>query len=248
LANLFAQVGKDAWETMTLVVSDMRILIRHKSTVRKFIVLESSDRDGSLALIMRREGVSTYRTSWTTRPDESEPRRTDFQEARSKSKRVTIHQSGRMNYHENGRTIFIEPLTRTTQVVPVYGYRVPSLEKLDLHAGAIAKEDVALDLSDLEDGPVSFSLFVGPKEFAPTGRAMNLNYDAEGYSVVISIDPVPFAVPRGLNDHFTTITPDRGPFLQQQMAEDQAMICYPGRSQGPLVQSCTNQTERASFG
>ena len=101
---------------MTLVVSYMRILIRRKSTVRKFIVLESSDRDGSLALIMRREGVSTYRTSWTTRPDESEPRRTDFQEARSKSKRVTIHQSGRMNYHENGRTIFIEPLTRTTQV------------------------------------------------------------------------------------------------------------------------------------
>ena len=50
LANLFAQVGKVAWETMTLVVSYMRILIRRKSTVRKSIVLESSDRDGSLAL------------------------------------------------------------------------------------------------------------------------------------------------------------------------------------------------------
>lgn len=121
--------------------SSMRILVRYQDTFRKFVVLESSDRDGSLTLVLRREGVGTSRASWSTKPGEQEPTEIVFQEPRPKSKRMTVHQSGRVNYHENGRTIFIEPLTRTTRVFCIYGYRVPALEKLDLHSNPKATED-----------------------------------------------------------------------------------------------------------
>lgn len=111
----------------------MRILIRYGLTTRKFMVLETSDRDGSLSLTMRREGVSTLRTSWSTRSGEQEPKTTAFNQPGPKNKRITIHQSGRVNYHENGNYIFIAPLTQTTKPFPIYGYRVPALDKLDVH-------------------------------------------------------------------------------------------------------------------
>lgn len=204
----------------------MRILVQYKVTIRKFVVLESSDRDGSLTLVMRREGTNTSEASWSTKPGGNTPTQTDLEEPRRKSKRVTVHQSGRVNYHENGRAIFIEPLTRVTRVVPIYGYRVPALTRLDLHSAEVAEDDVVVDLSDLDDGPVSFSVFIGPKDFVPAGRGIKLAYEDEGYSLAISIDEKPFAVPGGYEDHFTTLTLEAGPFKDQQMEENQALIAY----------------------
>jgi hypothetical protein len=204
----------------------MRILIRHRSSTLKFMVLETSDRDGSLSLTIRREGVSTSRTSWSTRPEEQEPKITELDKLSPKNKRITIHQSGRVNYHQNGNSIFIAPLTQTTQPFPIYGYRVPALDKLDVHDEDIAEEDAIFDLSDMPEGPASFSVLLGPGDFTPQGRAIKLGFEAEGYSVTVQVDPVTFAVPADLNEHFTTLTPDRGLFPQQQMAEDQAMISY----------------------
>lgn len=203
----------------------MRILVQHSGALRKFVVLESSDRDGSLTLVMRRDGVSHSRASWSTKPGDQGPKQLDFQAPCSKNKRITIHQSGRINYHENRRTIFIDPLTRVTRIFPVYGYRVPNLSRLDLQTEGVAADDAVVDLSDL-DGPVSFSVFIGPKDFIPPGRAIKLAYEAEGYAVVISLDSVPFMVPAGYEDHFTTLTPETSPFDEQQVAEDQALISY----------------------
>lgn len=204
----------------------MRILIRYGSIIRKFIVLETSDRDGSLSLIVRRDGVSTSRTTWSTRPGEQETKTTEFDQPRPKNKRITIHQSGRVNYHENGHTVFVAPLTQTTQPFTLYGYRVPALDRLDVHDEDVAEEDAVLDLTDLPDGPVSFSVILGPIDFATNGRAVKMGYEAEGYSVTLQVEPVSFAVPPDLEHHFTTLTPDRGLFPQQQMEEPQAMISY----------------------
>ncbi len=190
------------------------------------MVLETSDRDGSLSLTIRREGVSPSRISWSTRPQEHEPKTTEFYTPSPKNKRITIHQSGRVNYHQNGNSIFIAPLTKTTQPFSIYGYRVPALDKLDVHNKDIAEEDAIFDLSDLPEGPASFSVLLGPGDFTPQGRAITLGYEAEGYSVTVQVDPVTLVLPADLNEHFTTLTPDRGLFPQQQMAEDQAMISY----------------------
>lgn len=204
----------------------MRILIRYGSNILKFMVLKTSDRDGSLSLTIRREGVSTSRTSWSTKSGEQEPKTTAFNQSRPKNKRITIHQSGRVNYHENGNYIFIAPLTQTTQPFPIYGYRVPALDKLDVHDEDIAEEDAVFDLSALPEGAISFSVILGPRDFTSQGRAIKLGYEAEGYSVTLQVDPVTFAVPADLNQHFTTLAPERGLFPEQQMAEDQAMISY----------------------
>lgn len=204
----------------------MRILIRYGSTIRKFMVLETSDRDGSLNLTVRRKGVSRSQATWSNKPGEQDPRTTEFERPRPNNKRVTIHQSGRVNYHGHGSTIFIAPLTRTTQPFPIYRYRVPALDKLDVHDKDVAEEDAVLDLSDLSAGPVSFTVLLTPKDFIPQGRAVKLTYEAEGYSVLIQVEPVAFAVPADLHQHFAMLIPHRGLFPDQQMAEDQAMISY----------------------
>lgn len=190
------------------------------------MVLETSERDGSLSLIIRRNGVSRSPTVWTTKQGEQELKAIEFDPPRSKSKRITIHQSGRVNYHENGNTIFVAPLTQTTQPFPIYRYRVPALDKLDVHDEDIAKEDAVFDLTDLCEGPVSFSVILGPRDFSLDGRAITLGYQAEGYSMTFQVDPVTFAVPSGLDQHFVTVTPKSGLHPQQQMAESQAMISY----------------------
>ena len=190
------------------------------------MVLETSNRDGSLSLTIRREGVSKSRTTWSTTTGEQEPKTTEFDPLRPKNKRITIHQSGRVNYHENGSTIFVAPLTQTRQPFPVYAYRVPALDRLDIHDGDIAAEDAVFDLTDLPKGPVSFSVILGPRDFTPHGRSIKLGFEGEGYSITLQVDPVTFAVPPDLDQHFTTLTPERGLFPKQQMAECQAMISY----------------------
>lgn len=204
----------------------MRIFIRYGSINRKFMVLKTSDRDGSLSLTIRREGISTLRTTWSTRPGVQEKKIIEFDSPQPKNKRITIHQSGRVNYHENGSTIFVAPLTQTTQPFPIYGYRVPALDRLDVNDEEIAEEDAVFDLTDLPEGPVSFSVILGPGDFTPHGRAIKLGYEAEGYSMTLQVDPVTFAVPSDLDQHFTTLTPGEGLFPQQQMEECQAMISY----------------------
>ncbi|MGE8452417.1 MAG: hypothetical protein ACN6OP_17710 [Pseudomonadales bacterium] len=216
----------------------MRILIQHHGKVRKFVVVESSDRDGSLTLVMRRDGVNTSGVSWSTKPGEREAMHQDFEMPRPKNKRITVHQSGRVNYHENGSTIFIEPLTRTTKAFCIYCYRIPALHKLDLHAEDTGTEDAIFDLSSFGNSPVSFSVLIGPASFTPPENALKLTYGAEGYSIVIAVDSEPFPVPAGYEEHFTTLVPQRGPFLEQQMAEDQALICFHRAitgSQGPVL-------------
>ncbi|NBS15818.1 MAG: hypothetical protein EBT06_03960 [Gammaproteobacteria bacterium] len=204
----------------------MRVIIQNNGGLRKLLVVASSDRDGSLTLVMRREGVSRSRVSWSTKPGEQEPTQLSFDKPRPKNKRITVHQSGRVNYHENGHTIYIEPLTLITQGTCIYCYRVPSLHKLDLHTEEVDEEDAIMDLSDLGNAPVSFSVWIGTAAFMPPGKAIKLTYDVEGYSIAIEVDAEPFPVPEGYEDHFVAIIPERGPFLDQQMAEDQAMISF----------------------
>ncbi|RDI19070.1 hypothetical protein DFR41_11352 [Pseudacidovorax intermedius] len=204
----------------------MRILIRYGSITRKFMVLETSDRDGSLNLTVRREGVSTSRKRWSTNSAGQEQKIIEFSSPRPKNKRITIHQSGRVNYHENGKTIFVAPLTQVTQAFALYGYRVPALDRLDLHDEEVAGEDAVFDLPHLPEGPVSFSVILGPVDFSPQGRSIKLEYKAEGYSITFLVDPVTIAVPSALDLYFTTFTPERGLFLQQQMSEGQALISY----------------------
>jgi len=204
----------------------MRILIQHNDNIRKFLVLESSDRDGTLTLVATRECVDSSGVSWSTQPGGQEPKQREFDPPLPKSKRVTIHQSGRVNYHENRQRIFIEPLTCTTCVTCIYCYRVPALSALDLFAGPVAKEDVIFDLSEVDDESLSFSIFLGPADHVPPGKAIKLTYDNQRYSIAVSVDRLPFPVPSGYERCFITITPSQGLFLEQQIEEDRALVSY----------------------
>lgn len=203
----------------------MRIIVQHGGVLRQFAVIESSGRDGSLTIVMQRNGETHLRAVWTSRPAEQSIQKVEYQTPRLKSKRISIHQSGRINYHENRRIIFVEPLTRVTRIFPVYGYLVPNLSKLDLHTKLPVDDDVVIDLSDL-DGPVSFTIVLGPKNHIFSGRALKLAYEAEGYALVICVDQAPSMVPAGYENHFVSFTQESGLFDRQQMAEDQALIAH----------------------
>lgn len=200
----------------------MRILIGHKGCLRKFVVIESSPRDGSLSLVIRRDGASSSRVTWTADLKAFKP----HQVSCSNNKRITIHQTGRVNYHESGKSIFIEPLTRTNKLTYLYGYRVPTLDRLDLHPEKPSDEDAVFDLSELGDNPVSFSIFIGPPNILLPDKSVHLNYEEEAYSLSIALDEELAAAPLSDEDCFITLTPREGLFLEQQMQEDQAMICY----------------------
>lgn len=204
----------------------MRILLRHGSVIRKFMNFETTDRDGSLIMTIRRDGHSSSRMTWSTATGEHVPAASECDTPRPKSKKITIHQTGRVNYHQNGRSIYIAPLTKTERPFQIYGYRIPSLDKLDECEGKEAADDVVVDLVSLPAGPVSFSVLIAPIDFNPSSHAVKLSYEAEGYSVVVQLDAVTLSAPKGLENHFITLTPSAGLFAEQQMAEDQAMIAH----------------------
>ncbi|MBN5149592.1 hypothetical protein JY458_01195 [Stenotrophomonas maltophilia] len=204
----------------------MRILVRHGSVIRKLMTLETTDRDGSLIMTIRRDGHSTSRTSWSTATNEAVPVTFEFDRPKPKNKKITIHQSGRVNYHQNGRSIYIAPLTKTERPFQIYGYRVPALDKLDECESTDTVEDVIVDLTNLPAGPISFSVIIAPIEFSPSSHAVKLTYEAEGYSVVVQLDAVTLAAPEGLEDQFITLTPSAGLFAEQQMTEGQAIIAH----------------------
>ena len=213
----------------------MRVLIRYQDQLRKFAVIDVSPRDGSVILVLRREGASAHRARWTIgrEPSVVEVRPT---EGDSKSKRVTIHQSGRVNFHWGRPPIFIEPLFKTTKTSSVCAYRVPDLGKLDAHAGEPAAEDVVFDLSDLGDGPVTFLLQVGPTTINPAGRAVKLSYEQDGYALIVEVAQDAVPIPAGYEQHFITFAPEQGLFPAQQMPEDLALLHYHQLRNGALNQ------------
>lgn len=216
----------------------MRILVRHGSTIRKLMTFETTDRDGSLIMTIRRDGHSSSRTSWSTATNGTAPVTSEFDTPKPKNKKITIHQSGRVNYHQNGRSIYIAPLTKTEQPFQIYGYRVPALDKLDECESTGTAEDAIIDLTSLPAVPISFSVLIAPIEFNSSSHAVKLSYEAEGYSVVVQLDAVTLAAPEGLEDHFITLTPNAGLFAEQQMAEGQAMIAHHqalNKTVGPIV-------------
>jgi len=214
----------------------MHILIRHQNQLRKFVVIDISPRDGSVVLVLRREGASVQRARWSSGSEMRGPEKVEISEPTPKSKRMTIHQSGRVNFHWGMAPIFLEPLVRTTKVTPLCGYRVPSLERLDVHAETPTDEDVVFDLTELGNGPITFLFQIGPPKTVPEGVAVKLAYEAEGYALIIAIAQGEPPIPADFEDHFITFTPSLGAFPEQQLREDVALLTYHQSRNGVLSQ------------
>src|SRR6266699_1339557 len=174
----------------------MRVLVAHGGRLFRFVNIDSSTRDGSLNVTIRRDGKSTFNLVWGTRPGTEQPVRRDFDAARAKSKEITVHQSGRINFHEIKKSIYIEPLTEVTATTFIYRYRIPAITRLTEFNRKPDPEDGEFNLSDLRDEPVSFSIYLGPAAMTPPRRAIKLAYLGK-YALAISVDDAPFAVPSG---------------------------------------------------
>jgi len=88
----------------------MRVLIGHRGRRYRFLGVDSSTRDGSLNITVRRAGTSAFSYRWEAQAGAAEPVRVDFTPQRAKNKKITVHQSGRINFHETGESIYVEPL------------------------------------------------------------------------------------------------------------------------------------------
>lgn len=203
----------------------MRVLIAHSGRLFRFVNIDSTTRDGSLNVTIRRDGKSTFNLLWGTSPGTEQPVRRDFDPARAKSKEITVHQSERINFHEIKRSIFVEPLTEVTATTCIYRYRIPAITRLTEFSQQPDPEDAEFNLNDLNDESVSFSIYLGPAGMVPPGQAIKLAYLGK-YALAISVDDVLLAVPSGHEIYFTTMKPERRIFDSQSIDEDAALIAY----------------------
>ena len=203
----------------------MRLLIAHGGRRYRFLNIESSTRDGSLSITIRRDGKSRTTYRWGTRSGEETPVERQYSPERPKNKKITIHQSGRINFHEIGRSIYVEPLTSTTKTAWIYCYRIPKISRLTSFDSQPGPEDAEFDLSDLPDEEQSFALFLAPEAVAPDARAIKLAYLSR-YALVVVAETPPYVPPKEFLEHFVTLKPEVGTLGAQAMAEDEALIAY----------------------
>jgi len=203
----------------------MRLLVVHGGRRYRFLNIDSSTRDGSLSITVRRDGKTRLTYQWGTRPGDETPVQIELSPERAKTKEITIHQSGRVNFHEIGRSIYIEPLTVISKVAWIYRYCIPKISRLTPFDSEPDSEDFELDLSDLADETQSFSLFVGPETMAPNARAIKLTY-LKRYALIVALDVQTYVPPAELSEHFVTLKPEVGITNAQAIAEDQALIAY----------------------
>lgn len=203
----------------------MRILVVHAGQRYRFLNIDSSTRDGSLVITVRRDGESRVTYRWGTRPEVETPVQAELSPGRLKNKKITIHQSGRINFQDIGRSIYIEPLTAITKAACIYRYRIPKISRLTPYDSSPAVEDCDFDLSALADESLSFSLFVGPTNVASNTHAVKLAYLSR-YALLIALDTETYIPPSDSLEHFVTLKPESGIVGSQVMSEDQALIAY----------------------
>jgi hypothetical protein len=203
----------------------MRLLVVHAGQRYRFLNIDSSTRDGSLVITVRREGESRITYQWGTRPEVQTPVQAELPPGRLKNKKITIHQSGRINFHDIGRSIYIEPLTAITKTTCIYRYRIPKISRLTPFNSAPAAEDCDFDLNTLADESLSFSLFVGPTNVASNTHAVKLAYLSR-YALLIALDTETYIPPSDFLEHFVILKPESGTVGSQVMSEDQALIAY----------------------
>lgn len=203
----------------------MRLLIAHGGRRYRFLNIDSSTRDGSLSITIRRDGKSRTTYQWGTRPGEETPIQIELSPERAQNKEITIHQSGRINFHEIGRSIYVEPLTSITKTAWIYRYRIPKISRLTSFDSEPGPEDAEFDLNGLPDEAQSFSLLIAPEATAPAGHAVKLAY-LKRYALIVILDASPYSPPAELFEHFVTLKPDVGTTGTQAMAEHDALIAY----------------------
>lgn len=203
----------------------MRVLIVHGNRRFRFLNVESSPRDGSLSLTVRRDGTSQMKYRWLVGPGDPSPKQVEIPKDELRDKRITIHQSGRVNFHELGRHIYLEPLTRLSVAACIYKYRLPRISALSQFDQPPEPEDCEFDLSDLPDEALSFSIYMGPEAVAVQQRGIKLSY-LQRYALTVAVDAEPFIPPPEFNEHFVTIKPEFGTVQTQAISEDEALIQY----------------------
>jgi hypothetical protein len=203
----------------------MRLIVAHGGRRYRFLNIDSTTRDGSLNITVRRDGKSLTTYQWGTRPGEANPTQIELSPERANNKEITVHQSGRVNFHEIGRSIYIEPLTTIEKTSWIYRYRIPKISRLTPFNSAPDPEDCEIDLSDLVDEAHSFSLFIGPESIAPDTRAIKLGY-LKRYALIVVLDAQTYVPPPEFTDHFVTLKPEVGTCNSQTISEDQALIAY----------------------
>ncbi|MDP3865930.1 hypothetical protein [Rhodoferax sp.] len=121
-----------------------------------------------------------------------------YEEAKPKTKRISIHTSGVVNVHDTASPtrIFIPCLLDLNAPILVVGYVVPKIDALDITE--VGKGDHVIVFPDENSGPVAFEFHAVPAT-APTLPGEHWRLIVEGrYGVVCTlVDPATVARPHG---------------------------------------------------
>lgn len=204
----------------------LRILIQYNERLYSFININCSQRDGSLNITLRRDGLSSIRASWSNLAGDETPKHIDVGVPQEKNKKITIHQSGRINLPDlRHYPIYIEPLVSISKAFAFCAYRIPRISALSIFSKQVNENDLIIDLSSLPDTPQSFDLVIAPAGFIFNGLIAKVEYLHKFAFCVFYNNPV-IPVREGFEEHFITHSIGIGLFKEQQISEDVALIGY----------------------
>lgn len=199
----------------------MRLLLRSNSGLHRLATVDVSNRDGSVNVKFPRRGASSSRETW--RLGEAQTPRASVAGG-LRSRKITIHATGRVNDDRRRDPIFLEPLTRTSVPSVVAHYRFPSVEGLDRYEGTPEEDDLVWDeFMDYGVGPGCVTLTVAPPSYVPTSPSVRFDY-YHRFTLLFTVTDIEAALPSDLSDHFVHLAPGPGPFAQQVIKEDLALV------------------------
>jgi hypothetical protein len=198
------------------------VFIEKDGTYYKFINCKIEPNDGSFYVTLLRDGENSE--SLTFDSDELTPVAIVHDSPRKKMVRISYHSSGCVlyRYTEIGSNYF-EPISLLTKPNIFAAWSIPEIEKLD-KVDSIHEEDFVININGV-NGRIELTLIIAPWQQEIEGEHFAIRYEEILSLIVIPTIPSVSISPE-LSDHFITLAPSAGPYQQQAMENDQALIKY----------------------
>jgi hypothetical protein len=208
------------------MASTMRLLVKHSGVLRRVASIDIAKHDGSINLALVRSGFNLSGWCWDSTC--SGHTIVEYDEPKSKTRRVTVHTSGRVNFHcsSNPGIIFIPCLLDIVETVALCAYIVPRVERLD-SIEASSSNDHVIELDDGFEGKLVFEFVVVPSDSPLIGEEVWRCIIEGRYGLVCRLfSRVEIEAPNEVPPEAFTLIRPSSILPEQQIPEDIAFIRF----------------------
>lgn len=177
--------------------------------------------DGSLYLILVRDGVSDH--SISRDKASSEPQRQNFSSPRSKTKKISYHASGLVRFHDtNIQSTIREPISAIMSINPLVSYVLPNIEKLNI-ISKITDTDFVFELKEVR--PIQFSFIIAPWQHVSHEINCSIRFQ-ELFALIVEVSSPECEIAPPLIDYVTLSVVPNSILNSSMMREDEAFVAF----------------------